>query len=73
VPLRSARQVTLKKMYHTPDSRVSALSQSSLLNNPRPSTCVTIRRDKERLTLRKVGQLWMTVVELLVLAAVTGC
>jgi hypothetical protein len=37
-----------------------------------PSKCVTIRRDKERLTLRKDGLLWMAVVELLVLAAVVN-
>jgi hypothetical protein len=33
VPLRSARQVTLKKMYHIPDSRVNVLSLSRLLKH----------------------------------------
>jgi hypothetical protein len=80
VRLRSGRQITLKKAYYVPASRVSLLSLSSLLKHSwtvdmRDGGVVTIQLGKERLALRDDGPLWTTVVgtiEMLILAAGTG-
>jgi hypothetical protein len=72
VPLRSARQVTLKRCTTSPIQESTCYPSQVYSSTTGPSKCVTIRRDKERLTLRKDGQLWMAVVELPVLAAVVN-
>jgi hypothetical protein len=79
VRLRSGRKITLKDVYYVPASRVSLLSLSSLLRHGWTVDLRdgggTIKRGKERLTLRKDGPLWTTVVrtvEPLILAAGTG-
>jgi hypothetical protein len=79
VRLRSGRKITLKDVYYVPSLRVSLLSLSSLLKHgwtvDMRDGGGTIRRGEERLTLRKDGPLWTTVVgtvEPLILAAGTG-
>jgi hypothetical protein len=79
VRLGSGRRITLKDVYYVPASRVSLLSLSSLLKHgwtvDMRDGGGTIKRGKERLTLRKDGPLWTTVVrtvEPLILAAGTG-
>ena len=79
VRLGSGRRITLKDVYYVPASRVSLLSLSSLLKHgwtvDMRDGGGTIKRGKERLTLRKDGPLWTTVigtVEPLILAAGIG-
>jgi hypothetical protein len=79
VRLGSGRRITLKDVYYVPASRVSLLSLSSLLKHgwtvDMRDHGGTIKRGKERLTLRKDGPLWTTVigtVELLILSAGSG-
>jgi hypothetical protein len=79
VRLESGRTITLKDVYYVPASRVSLLSLSSLLKHgwtvDMRDGGGTIKRGKERLTLRKDGPLWTTVVgtvEPLILATGTG-
>jgi hypothetical protein len=68
----------LRDAYYVPASRVSLLSLSSLLKHgwtvDMRDGGGTIKRGKERLTLRREGPLWTTVgtVEPLILAAGTG-
>jgi hypothetical protein len=79
IRLRSGRLVTLKEVYYVPASRVSLLSLSSLLKHgwtvDMRDGGGTIKRGTERLTLRKDGPLWTTVlgtVEPLALAVGIG-
>jgi hypothetical protein len=66
VRFRSGRHVTLKDVYYVPASRVCLLSLSSLLKHcwtvDMSDGGGTIKRRKERLTLRKDRPLWTTVL-----------
>ena len=61
VRLRSGRKITLKNVYYVPASRVSLLSLSSLLKHgwtvDMRDGGGTIKRGRERLTMRKDGPL----------------
>jgi hypothetical protein len=65
VRLRSGRKITSRDAYYVPASRVSLLSLSSLLKHgwtvDMRDGGGTIKRGRERLTLRKDGLWWTTV------------